>query len=143
MGTAKIAYRYNGISEKEAFVFLVNGFTGQLKNWWDNALNFQSKEKILNHIINTEDQDGEIKETNDACDYLVVTISMYFMGNPRKEYKSSSIVLTNLKCPTLSDYRRYKDVFITQVLKRNDCNQAFWKERFIARVKRVLLLLGR
>jgi len=32
----------------------------------------------------------------------------------------------------LSDYRWYKDVFLTNVLKREDGHQQFWKERFIA-----------
>ena len=32
-----------------------------------------------------------------------------------------SNVLINLRCPQLSDFRWYKDVFISKVLSRNDC----------------------
>ncbi|XP_030974940.1 uncharacterized protein LOC115994806 [Quercus lobata] len=39
--------------------------------------------------------------------------------------------LFNLKCPTLSDFRWYKDVFITRVMLRDDCNSPLWKEKFI------------
>ena len=39
--------------------------------------------------------------------------------------------LSNLRCPTLSDYRWYEDVFTTRVMHRSDCNSPFWKENFI------------
>ena len=38
----------------------------------------------------------------------------------------------HLRCPQLSDFRWYKDVFISKVLSRNDCQQSYWKEKFIA-----------
>ena len=42
-----------------------------------------------------------------------------------------------MRCPTLSDYRWYKDVFLTNVLKREDGHQQFWKERFITGLPRL------
>ena len=39
--------------------------------------------------------------------------------------------LFNLKCPTLNDFKWYKDAFITRVMLRDDCNSSFWKEKFI------------
>ena len=42
-----------------------------------------------------------------------------------------SNVLINLRCPQLSDFRWYKDVFISKVLSRNDCQKSYWKEKFI------------
>jgi hypothetical protein len=39
--------------------------------------------------------------------------------------------LSNLRCPTLSDFRWYKDVFHSRVMLREDSNQPFWKEKFI------------
>ena len=57
---------------------------------------------------------------------------MHFIGNPKEELESKKIILTNLRCPTLGDFKWYKDVFITNIFQRNDCNQAFWKERFIS-----------
>ena len=38
----------------------------------------------------------------------------------------------HLRCPQLSDFRWYKDVFISKVLSRNDCQQSYWKEKFVA-----------
>ena len=43
-----------------------------------------------------------------------------------------SNVLINLRCPQLSNFRWYKDVFISKVLSRNDCQQSYQKEKFIA-----------
>ena len=42
-----------------------------------------------------------------------------------------SNVLINLRCPQFSDFRWYKDVFISKVLSRNDYQQSYWKEKFI------------
>ena len=40
----------------------------------------------------------------------------------------------NLKCPTLCHFRWYKDVFLTRVMSRQDCQQSFWKEKVISRL---------
>ena len=39
--------------------------------------------------------------------------------------------LSNLKCPTMSDFKWYEDVFISRVMLREDSNKSFWKEKFI------------
>ena len=63
---------------------------------------------------------------------LIHTLTMNFIGNPKEELESKKIILTNLRCPTLGDFKWCKDVFITNIFQRNDCNQAFWKDRFIS-----------
>jgi len=68
---------------------------------------------------------------------LIHTITLHFIGNPKEEQAAAKSVLINLRCPTLSDYRWYKDVFLTNVLKREDGLQKFWKERFIAGLPRL------
>ncbi|XLU20927.1 hypothetical protein S245_056993, partial [Arachis hypogaea] len=40
--------------------------------------------------------------------------------------------LMNLRCPTTSYYRWYKDVFMSKVMIRDDAHAPFWKERFVA-----------
>ena len=62
---------------------------------------------------------------------LIHTITLHFLGNPKEEQAATKSVLINLRCPTLSDYRWYKDVFLTNVLKREDGLANIWKERFI------------
>ncbi|KAL5840591.1 hypothetical protein ACOSQ4_013199 [Xanthoceras sorbifolium] len=40
--------------------------------------------------------------------------------------------LINLKCPSLSHFKWYKDVFFSKVFQRKDSSMDFWKERFLA-----------
>ena len=42
-----------------------------------------------------------------------------------------SDLLNNLKCPTMSNYRWYQDVFLSRVMHRKDCFKPYWKEKFI------------
>lgn len=58
-------------------------------------------------------------------------MTMHFVQNPTEELTNKKLVLTNLRCPTLGDFKCYKDI-ITNIFQRNDCNQPFWKEKFIS-----------
>ena len=70
----------------------------------------------------------EIEEPT-ATAMLIHTITLHFLGNPKEEQAAAKSVLINLRCLTLSDYHWYKDVFLTNVLKREDGLAVFWKER--------------
>jgi hypothetical protein len=39
--------------------------------------------------------------------------------------------LNNLRCPTMSYYRWYQDVFLSRVMFRPDSQKPYWKEKFI------------
>ncbi|KAK9697127.1 hypothetical protein RND81_08G016600 [Saponaria officinalis] len=132
MGMATAAYKKREANIQVIFGMLIAGFTGQLKNWWDNSLTLQDQLDIMNHKTIYEQNDGMLIEVNDCCDFLIITIGMYFVGNPQEELSFQKTILTNLRCPTLSDYRWYKDMFLTYVLRRQDCNEGFWKEKFIS-----------
>jgi hypothetical protein len=41
-------------------------------------------------------------------------------------------LLSNLRCKKLSDFQWYKNAFLTRVMLREDSNQPFWKEKFLA-----------
>jgi len=71
-------------------------------------------------------------EEEAAVGLLIHTITLHFLGNPKEEQAITKSILINLRYPTLTDYRWYKDVFLSNVLKREDGLQPFWKERFIA-----------
>jgi len=68
-----------------------------------------------------EDQSETIVE--DGHDILVATISNHFIGSPVEYQASTKTILINLRCPSLTDYQWYKDVFVTNVLKREDGTQ--------------------
>ncbi|RVW23261.1 hypothetical protein CK203_093427 [Vitis vinifera] len=77
-----------------------------------------------------KDEDGQ--DIEDAVATLIYSISKHFIGDPAKIKDKTADLLTNLKCPKLHDFRWYKEVFLTKVMLRSDCNQSFWKEKFIS-----------
>ena len=56
---------------------------------------------------------------------LIFTITKHFVGDPNQYKEIALDVLINLRCPQLLDFRWYKDVFISKVLSRNDCQQSY------------------
>ena len=56
----------------------------------------------------------------DVHETLVHTITLHFMGNPQEGLAAAKTVLINRRYPMLLDYKWYKDVFFTNVLKRAD-----------------------
>jgi len=103
-----------------------------LKNWWDNFLSPEERNRILTHIITKADDQGKEIEEEAASGLLIHTITLHFLGNPKEDQAAAKTILINLRCLTLTDYIWCKDVFLTNVLKREDGLQVFWKERFIA-----------
>ena len=127
-------YKNNGKLDQQIAHLIVIGFTGQLKGWWDHYLSNDDRHKILT-TIKTE-TDGSVIMTNnhpsqDAVNTLIFTITKHFVGDPNQYKERASDVLINLRCLQLSNFRWYKDVFISKVFSRNDYQQSYWKEKFI------------
>jgi len=59
MGVAAAAFKVNGYSNKNVATIVVLGFSGQLKNWWDNYLTFDERSSILNRTTNELGERGE------------------------------------------------------------------------------------
>ncbi|PKI71450.1 hypothetical protein CRG98_008123 [Punica granatum] len=115
---------------------LIARFTGQLKGWWDNYLSPFQQNEILTSV-KTDESDEIIWDANnedipDAVATLVFAISQHFVGDPSHLKDKNLELLSNLKYKRLSDFRQYKDTFLTRVMSREDCNQPFWKEKFLA-----------
>ena len=130
------ASKTQGVTNAHAAVAFVVGFTGQLKPWWDNILTQEMRDEILNHKSITRTSGMEV-EKEDAVEILSHTLTLHFIRNPKEEQAAAKTILINLCCPTLTDYRWYKDVFLTNVHKREDGLQDLWKERFIAGLPRL------
>ena len=132
----------NRLSDHVVAQTIVDGFTSQLKGWWDNYLTFEDKNGILKaYRINEENEvvkneDGQ--DIEDAVATLIYSISKHFIRNPIKIKDKIVDLLTNLKCPKLHDFRWYREDFLTKVMLRSDCNQSFWKEKFISGLSRLL-----
>ncbi|PIA24761.1 hypothetical protein AQUCO_35200001v1 [Aquilegia coerulea] len=119
-------------TDKQTAGCIIAGFTGQLKGWWDNLLTPSQREEILGSVkleINTSGQQSHIE---DAVYTLIQTIIKHFIGNTITANERGKDLLMNLKCPTLTHFRWYKDVFMAKITNRHDGNNAFWKEKFIS-----------
>ncbi|XP_074278701.1 uncharacterized protein LOC141602297 [Silene latifolia] len=105
---------------------IASGFTGQLKGWWDNYLTNGQKTAI---ITNTEIKDEVPTET--AVYTLLVNILDHFTGQLGNNYDSTRTLLQNFRCKTLTDFRWYKDTFLSRVMLLPECNSSHWKAKFI------------
>nr|KYP40959.1 polyprotein [Cajanus cajan] len=136
------AYQTAHESSEEAIAnIIVSGFTRQLKGWWDHYLIEAQKLGIFSAV--KIDDNGEPIFNNgetipDAVNTLIFTIAQHFIGDPSLWKDRSAELLSNLKCKTLGDFKWYKDTFLTRVFTREDSQQPFWKEKFLAGLPRSL-----
>ncbi|KAI5344389.1 hypothetical protein L3X38_012266 [Prunus dulcis] len=126
----------HNLRQSEIVPLLETGFTGTLRSWWDKHLSNESRNNIIHAVKLNEDGlplfDTTIGRTpEDGVNTLLYTIIEHFVGTPSHTQSRIHDQLSNLRCPQLSDFRWYKDVFISRVMLRKDSNQAFWKEKFI------------
>ena len=123
---AASAYRVKH-SEEQTIKLIVAGFTGILKGWWDNYLSPENRLYITTCVKNEENTQIPL-----MVETLVTAIIHNFIGDPKIFEERTSILLHNLKCPTLGDFRWYVDNFMSMVLTREDCREPYWKEKFVA-----------
>jgi hypothetical protein len=62
---------------------------------------------------------------------LIYTIIKHFIGTPSNITARISNYLNNLRCPTMSDYNWYQNVFHSRVMLKVDNQKPYWKEKFI------------
>jgi hypothetical protein len=124
------------LSQPEVVDLLVASFTGTLQSWWEKHLTDESRASIRSAVKTNEEGIPIFNEKiglrdSDAVNTLFYTIVEHFIGTPSHLASRVHNQLSNLRCPTLSDFRWYKDVFLSRVMLRDDSNQPFWKEKFI------------
>ncbi|KAL4599159.1 hypothetical protein ACB092_11G107500 [Castanea dentata] len=128
MSMVGIAYinNHDNLDHPDIVDLLASGFTGSLQGW----------ESIKRAV--KRDTDGmPIFDENinrgvpNGVKTLVYTILKHFVGTPSNISSRISDYLNNLRCPTMSDYRWYQDVFTSRVMLRKDSTKPYWKEKFI------------
>lgn len=124
--------KQNDNTDHQICKFLTTGFSGILKGWWDNALTDLQRNEVLtayktetNPITKTETQ----KE--DVCYTLVQVILHHFVGPGNIIFDRGRELLQNLRCPSLTHFRWYKDVFLMKVMQRSSANSEHWKAKFV------------
>ena len=108
---------------------LVTGFSGKLKSQWEKHLT-KSRDLIKNSIKNDEEGNLIFDERigmriPDGVNSLVFTIIRHFISTPNNITSRIHNQLSNLKCPTMSYFRWYENVFTSRVLLREDNNKLF------------------
>ncbi|XP_059281056.1 uncharacterized protein LOC132034705 [Lycium ferocissimum] len=140
MGMAITAYKIKHAGDRYAASLIISGFTGMLKNWWDNYLSEDNRAQILGAItigsvMKMEGNNQVVIEEamEDASATLIYSIAKHFIGEPKLFQDRSLELLNNLKCPKLDDFRWYKDMFLEKVMIREEfVVMIYEKERFIS-----------
>ncbi|KAG7941967.1 hypothetical protein I3843_16G075600 [Carya illinoinensis] len=129
---------------------LTSGFSGMLHAWWDKHLTVEDRETIRTAIkrdgdglpiLDTEENRREgTHGSPDGVNTLIYTIVKHFVGTPSNITNRISDYLNNLRCNKMSDYRWYKDVFMSRVMLRDDSQKPYWKEKFIDGLPRLFAI---
>ncbi|KAL4616185.1 hypothetical protein ACB092_07G180400 [Castanea dentata] len=138
MSMVGIAYinNHDNLDHPDIVDLLASDFTSCLCGWWDSHLTEESRESIK-HAVKRDTNGMPIFDQNinrsvpDGVNTLVYTILKHFVGTPSNISSRISDYLNNLRCPTMSDYRWYQDVFTSRVMLRKDSTKPYWKEKFI------------
>ncbi|KAK2658560.1 hypothetical protein Ddye_005093 [Dipteronia dyeriana] len=72
------------------------------------------------------------KPTPPDLQYEEIVPYRAYTGNPNINQGKDFSKLQNLKCKKLSDFKWYKDIFLTRVQQRPDNANPYWKEKIIA-----------
>ena len=117
MSMVGIAYQNNhDLDQPDIVNLLVTGFSDTFCGWWDSYLTNESRDSIK-HAIKKNDEGLPIFYENigrgilDGVNTLIYTILKYFVGTPSNISSQVSDLLNNLRCPSMTDYRWYQDVF--------------------------------
>uniref|UniRef100_A0A1U7YJ58 Uncharacterized protein LOC104247626 n=1 Tax=Nicotiana sylvestris TaxID=4096 RepID=A0A1U7YJ58_NICSY len=112
-----------------------NGFTGQLRGWWDNYLSDEEKTTVINSTAVDEGVDNIgmalVKVREDVVYTLILTILEYFNGRFTNGHETVYTLLNGLRCRTLSEFRWYKDTFMSRVMELPENKYEHWKAMFI------------
>ncbi|XP_074299790.1 uncharacterized protein LOC141630958 [Silene latifolia] len=105
---------------------IVAVFTGQLKGWWDNYLSEDERQAMYNTV---KIENGVT--LHQAVYTLVINIVDHFTGQYANKQESTRTLLHNQRCKSLTDFRWYKDTFLSRVMILPETNSSHWKAKFI------------
>ncbi|XP_070002286.1 uncharacterized protein [Nicotiana sylvestris] len=114
---------------------IIAGFTGQLRGWWDNYLSVEEKAFVINATAVDEGVDNIgmalVKGREDVVYTLIHTILEHFNGRFTSNHETIRTLLNGLRCKTLSEFRWYKDTFMSRVMELSENKYEHWKVKFI------------
>ena len=133
---ANAYFTNHNLDQSKMVDLLTTSFSRTLCGWWEKYLIEESKESIKKPVKKNDEGLPIFDESIgrgilDGVNTLIYTIIKHFVGTPSNISSRISDYLNNLRCPTISDYSWYQDVFISRVMLRKDCLKLYWKEKFI------------
>ncbi|XP_070032092.1 uncharacterized protein, partial [Nicotiana tomentosiformis] len=112
-----------------------SGFTGQLRGWWDNYLSVDERAMVINAKATEDGIDNLgmalVANREDAVYTLILTILEHFNGRFTNQNETVRTLLNSLRCKTLSEFRWYKDTFMSRVMELPENKFEHWKAKFI------------
>ncbi|KAK9682693.1 hypothetical protein RND81_10G089600 [Saponaria officinalis] len=118
----QLSNSYNG---KCIYEWNIDGHTDNQVYNQDNYLTPAMKASILD--AKTIDQ----TPVENAVYTLTINIIEQFTGRYLNNNENIRTLLQNLRCKTLTDYRWYKDTFLSRVMELPESSNAHWKAKFI------------
>ncbi|KAG5580110.1 hypothetical protein H5410_050737 [Solanum commersonii] len=89
---------------------IIAGFTGQLRDWWDNYMTLDAKATVINTKATAEGVDNLgfalVKNREDAVYTLVLTILEHFSGRFTNHYETTRSLLNGLRCRHLERVKK-------------------------------------
>ena len=123
------AYNTNhNLDHVEIVDLLTTSYFESPHGWWEKYHTEDCRESIKKVV--KKDNDGLPIFDERICQGKIYSIIKHFVGIPNIS-SCISDYLKNLRCPTMFDYRWYRDVFISRMMLQKDCLKPYWKEKFI------------
>lgn len=126
------ACKSNNNSDPNIAKAITQGFAGQLKGWWDFYMTDEAKSHIFNAVKIETQENGMQTQVTDCVNTLLYTIAKHFIGSTSLQLDKTQEQLMSLRCQNLSQFKWYKDVFLSKVYTREDSQNDFWKEKYIS-----------
>ncbi|KAA0050625.1 Enzymatic polyprotein [Cucumis melo var. makuwa] len=122
------------MSQREIVNALTAGFTGNLRSWWHNHLTDANREAIKDAVFEKMEQgpngDVVIIQPN-SINTLVYAVIKHFVGRTTLYSDQSLEALLGMKCPKMSDFKWYKDIFMSRLYNLTTCRDVVWKHKYV------------
>ncbi|CAK8565192.1 unnamed protein product [Lathyrus sativus] len=130
--------KQNRNSDRDIATFISTGFVGQLRGWWDHYLTDSQKKDILvskkmikSEALVIEASGVATTGEEDAVYTLCLSILQHFVETNIPIGEKIQTLLQNLRCPSLTHFRWYKDTFLSRIYQLKNPNYIHWKAKFI------------
>ncbi|TYK23160.1 hypothetical protein E5676_scaffold142G001850 [Cucumis melo var. makuwa] len=102
--------------------------------WWHNHLTDANREVIKDAVLEKTEQDlnGDVVTIQpNSVNTVVYAAIKHFVGRTTLYSDQSMEALLGMKCPKMSDFKWYKDTFMSRLYNRTICRDVVWKHKYV------------